>query len=430
MLRDVGVSVVIASYRWPEALSVSLAGALRQTHSAFEILVVEDGTCHETQAVAEAMGDPRVRYHALGENTGSQSAPNAFGIEHAKHRWIAYLGHDDVWDPRHLELLLAAVDRSGASAVHSGCLTIDAFPAERAFISGMAPWTPATFVPPSSLMHRRDLATDRMVWPDAKSARHAIDYQALCELERNGATFASSGAVTVGKIAAAMRLRHRDDRSTAGHELLLEAAQDTDSPAATLERWWTLAGVTTEAAEFVAQPPAAPGATTDRNRRMRGLPPLGPPTTELDPGRPGALTNWHEPETIGWVDFRWTGPAETTHVLLDTPRPAAAEVSIDFELPLAIATSDVAPFRLVVDGLAAALEPCSDGSEGEAVRRFTARVTRPQHRSDAPLHLAILTAPPRQPPVTPDGKSDLRLLGVAFARIAVRPAGAARLPHA
>ena len=51
------VTVVIASYRWPEALRLSLQTALDQTVREIEVIVVEDGRAHErTLTVGQSNG--------------------------------------------------------------------------------------------------------------------------------------------------------------------------------------------------------------------------------------------------------------------------------------------------------------------------------------------------------------------------------------
>jgi len=425
-MHDDGVSVIIASYQWPEALRISLASALGQTHDHIEILVIEDGPPCTTQDVVEEIADPRVLYHALGRNSGSQSGPNQRGLSIATYPWIAYLGHDDVWDPRHLSRLLDTHDHTRANALHSCSLMIDGIPTERAVLAGFSPWTPTAFLPPSSLMHRRTLALDTPIWPDPTSSRQPIDYLALCEIERCCGPFASSGEVTLGKIAAAWRFRQTDARSVTAHEQLLTAVSDSPSPSTSFARWIQLLHVDSLELEFPAQPVMDPGWGTDHTRRMRGLPPLGSPYSTFDLRSLHADPNWHEPDQNGDHVIRWTGPEPVTTVILDAPHPLSPSVEIIFDVvrTLAPVTPEI-PFEIEVDGKMAPVVSDDLGKgnhRGMGTGRFVARIVRDPHQIDAPLEITITTGIPCCPPPTPGGVQDARRLGIAFSFIAVQPA--------
>lgn len=153
------VSVVIATYNWSSVLPYSIGSVLRQTCADFEVLVVGDGCTDDSAQVVEAIGDPRVRWFNLPSNTGHQSAPNNEGLRQATGEVIAYLGHDDLWFPHHLEAGLAALDRERADLACSlvACITADG--------RSVTPVIPQPrrklFSIPSGTIHRR-VVTDRV----------------------------------------------------------------------------------------------------------------------------------------------------------------------------------------------------------------------------------------------------------------------------
>ena len=189
------VSVVIASYRWPEALRLSLAGALAQTVDQIEVLVIEDGADEASRRLVRELGDPRVHWLRRLPGSGSQAGPNALGRRCAAAPVVAYLGQDDVWDERHLESLLAGFS-PGIDVVHAVTLYLEepsALPAHASVpaaplpielgggslrLAGLSPWGPECFVPPSSLAHRRD---SRAIgdWPDPSTTGWPVDYAFL-----------------------------------------------------------------------------------------------------------------------------------------------------------------------------------------------------------------------------------------------------------
>lgn len=102
------VSVIITSYRRGLPLLTSLRSVLRQTWANLEVIVVDDASGPEYEAVLAACEaeDDRVRVIRLGDNGGSYRARN-IGLKHARGVFVAVQDSDDWWHPRHLELHLA-----------------------------------------------------------------------------------------------------------------------------------------------------------------------------------------------------------------------------------------------------------------------------------------------------------------------------------
>jgi glycosyltransferase involved in cell wall biosynthesis len=104
------VTVIIATYNWGTVLPYAIGSVLRQTFSDFELLVIGDGCTDESGETVARFDDPRVRWLNLSANTGHQCGPNNEGLRQARGDVIAYLGHDDLWLPHHLELQMTAID--------------------------------------------------------------------------------------------------------------------------------------------------------------------------------------------------------------------------------------------------------------------------------------------------------------------------------
>src|SRR5215207_8988791 len=112
------VSVVLATFNSRLTLACALDSVQRQTCQDFEVWVVGDACTDGTEATVAAIGDPRVHLVNLSDNSGSQAAPNNAGLRRARGRYVAYLGHDDLWFPWHLSDLLELASREGAGFVH------------------------------------------------------------------------------------------------------------------------------------------------------------------------------------------------------------------------------------------------------------------------------------------------------------------------
>jgi cellulose synthase/poly-beta-1,6-N-acetylglucosamine synthase-like glycosyltransferase len=100
------VSVVIPAFNYAHFLPQAIASVLGQTHSALELLVVDDGSTDNTPAVVASFADPRLRY-IWQENAGLSASRNT-GIREARHPFVAFLDADDIWKP---ELLACVLDR-------------------------------------------------------------------------------------------------------------------------------------------------------------------------------------------------------------------------------------------------------------------------------------------------------------------------------
>jgi glycosyltransferase involved in cell wall biosynthesis len=105
------ISVIITTYRRPKLVLRAVTGALQQTLTNFEVIVVVDGPDPEVEAVLSTVQDSRFRFVILPQNVRLAGARNA-GVKEAKGDWVAFLDDDDEWMPNKLELQLNAAFNS------------------------------------------------------------------------------------------------------------------------------------------------------------------------------------------------------------------------------------------------------------------------------------------------------------------------------
>ena|GEM_PF-683492 len=201
------VSVIIATYNWSAALACAIRSVQRQTLQDFEILVVGDACTDDSEALVASFGDPRIVWSNLAHNAGSQQAPNNAALAMARGEWIAYLGHDDIWAPRHLESTIAAACAAGSQVAAAGMIMYGAPGSGATWTAGLfadGRCADDDFVPPSALVHQRALIDRIGAWADPRTLRLPTDCEFFMRA-RAASPVAPSNEVTVFKFSAAAR---------------------------------------------------------------------------------------------------------------------------------------------------------------------------------------------------------------------------------
>ena len=176
------VTVILPTYNWAEVLPYAIGSVLQQTLRDFELLVVGDGCTDNSEAAVRAVGDHRVRWINLPANTGHQAGPNNEGLRLSRGRIVAYIGHDDLWLPRHLELVTAAINGSTIFARGRALFVPPGAPPELRPGAGWNYWRGA-WIPPTSLAHVRDAATAVGGWRFPADAGRLDPEADLCARE-------------------------------------------------------------------------------------------------------------------------------------------------------------------------------------------------------------------------------------------------------
>ena len=205
-MTDPTVSVIIPTYNWSSVLRYAIQSVLWQTFQDFELLLVGDGCTDDSAEVAASFGDARIRWHNLPRNSGNQSAPNNFGIEQARGRYIAYLGHDDLWYPNHLERMVGACEELHADFACSIVVMIGPPPSGVRVVKGaVGPLEPGTLAPPSGTMHLRAVVAKIGGWKDYRTVWRNPDTDFVYRAMEAGFHFVSTRELTVYKFNSSLR---------------------------------------------------------------------------------------------------------------------------------------------------------------------------------------------------------------------------------
>jgi teichuronic acid biosynthesis glycosyltransferase TuaG len=99
------ISVIIPVYNGRKYLKDCLDSIGSQTLLPDEVIVIDDASIDPPDNIVEIYaaitGYPKIRLLKLAVNQGQAAARN-MGIIHSISDWIAFLDHDDIWDPDHL----------------------------------------------------------------------------------------------------------------------------------------------------------------------------------------------------------------------------------------------------------------------------------------------------------------------------------------
>lgn len=117
------VSTIIPTYNDSRYVCGAVDSALAQTYPALEVIVVNDGSTDNTDAVLRPYGDRiRVIYQ---QHNGLSAARNA-GIQEARGEVVAFLDSDDRWLPQKVEKQIVLLESdSGIGLVGCGSYLIN-----------------------------------------------------------------------------------------------------------------------------------------------------------------------------------------------------------------------------------------------------------------------------------------------------------------
>ncbi|MEK7174245.1 MAG: glycosyltransferase [Patescibacteria group bacterium] len=122
------VSILLPVYNGARFIADAIKSVLAQTFRDWELIVLDDGSTDETEAVAKkaALADRRIRYKPNGTNLGIQKTLNR-GLELACGEYVARIDDDDEWaDPEKLAAQVSFLDVHGDYAlVGTGAVVVD-----------------------------------------------------------------------------------------------------------------------------------------------------------------------------------------------------------------------------------------------------------------------------------------------------------------
>jgi Glycosyl transferase family 2 len=323
MIEEPFFSIVMPTYGRGRHIRPSIESVLGQSFRDFELIVVGDGCTDDTEAVVRSFPQA-ITWRNLPRNSGSQSFPNNEGIRTAHGRWIAYIGHDDIWAPHHLAQLARIAATELADFVVSGCVFHGPKGSDDYYVTGLFAEPDAAlrhFCPPTSIAHRRDVTARIGGWRDPLKVKAPADNEFLLRAARAGLRFASTGEVTVHKFAAGNRyLSYLRVGSGEQRELLQSLRQPAGFDVDAIVRKSKANGqyMVFEYGDYSGHPD---GYLFEQNRKRKGItrPALRPLLDRTVIGQTDEPrgSDWHELETdANGRRYRWSGPNPQPKILI------------------------------------------------------------------------------------------------------------------
>ena len=103
------ISVIIPTYNRPDYLRAAIESACQQTYPNLEIIVSDDASQQNPQAIVDSFGDSRLRLRRNPTNLGVGLNTTHAAAE-ARGDYIAFLNDDDLWEPTFLEALITPLE--------------------------------------------------------------------------------------------------------------------------------------------------------------------------------------------------------------------------------------------------------------------------------------------------------------------------------
>lgn len=98
------VSVIMPTHNRADVIHEAIASVLNQTYKNYELIIIDDGSTDNTEALISNLDHLKINYHRQ-KKSGVSAARNK-GLELSNGEYIAYLDSDNTWHPHFLEVFV------------------------------------------------------------------------------------------------------------------------------------------------------------------------------------------------------------------------------------------------------------------------------------------------------------------------------------
>ncbi len=222
------VSIIIATYNRSNILKYTISTVLKQNYQHFEILVIGDHCTDDTESVINSFDDKRISFYNLEENFGEQSYPNNFGFQKSNGELIAWLNHDDLWYPEHLDTLIEKLYDTESDVVYSWFLPYKAKVINLPIFKIEPKYSINLFIPASSWLVKRSAVIEVGLWKSARQIYNIPSQEWINRTYKLGKKITPVNKLTVIAIQSGSRKNSYSDRQEQEHQYVYNKMYDTD----------------------------------------------------------------------------------------------------------------------------------------------------------------------------------------------------------
>lgn len=123
------VSIITPAHNSARYIGECIQSVLAQSYTAWEMLIIDDGSTDGTRDIVKRYADKRIKYYRNEQQQGAALSRNAM-LREAQGRWIAFLDSDDKWESHKLEHQIDFMERGGYAFSYTCYREIDESSAE------------------------------------------------------------------------------------------------------------------------------------------------------------------------------------------------------------------------------------------------------------------------------------------------------------
>ncbi|MEG2120303.1 MAG: glycosyltransferase family 2 protein, partial [Pseudoflavonifractor sp.] len=118
------VSIIVPIYKVEPYLRRCVDSILAQTHTDFELILVDDGSPDGCPAICDAYAAQDSRVRVIHQKNGGLSAARNAGLDVMRGQYVAFCDSDDVLHPDYLKVLYGLLTETGSDIAQCGYCTI------------------------------------------------------------------------------------------------------------------------------------------------------------------------------------------------------------------------------------------------------------------------------------------------------------------
>lgn len=99
------ISIIIPIYNSAQFLDRTFKSVLKQSHTDFEVVMVNDGSTDESEKICTSYAESDERFKYISKSNSGVADARNIGLENAKGDFISFLDSDDTYDQFFLEIL-------------------------------------------------------------------------------------------------------------------------------------------------------------------------------------------------------------------------------------------------------------------------------------------------------------------------------------